>query len=87
MDKTPLYEKLFNTAMDRMFMAVGFDGFDENFVKQDHWYTKKTWTIEQESEYRQWLINECRTKLRMRKKAAELEAGYFLLMWGWSTTN
>jgi hypothetical protein len=78
-------KQFFRTALDRMFSIVGFDGFDEEFVKSDNWYLQREWTEEQEREYRNWLFEECRRVLKLTKKQAELEVGYFLLMWGWKT--
>jgi hypothetical protein len=78
-------DKFMDHALDVMFKAVGFDGFDEEFTKQPDWYIKREWSKEQQDEFRDWLIAECRTKLRMRKKQAEVEAGFFLLSWGWKT--
>lgn len=76
-------QRIISSALDRMFTIVGFDGFDPEFAKRDNWYLQRSWTEEQENEFKAWLINECRTKLRMRKKAAEFEASVFILSWGW----
>lgn len=78
-------KEFFRSALDKMFMEVGFSEFDEEFAKQDEWYLKREWSEDQERQYRNWFYNECRTKLRMRKKQAELETSYFLLMWSWKT--
>lgn len=80
-------DSVFDAAMDQMFKEVGFKGFDREFVKQDEWYTKRTWTENQERAFKDWLVNECRTKMKWSKKIAETEAAYFLLMWGWSTAK
>jgi hypothetical protein len=68
-----------------MFQEVGFNGFDEEFTKQENWYALREWTVEQQDQYRNWFISECRKKLRMRKSQAEREFGFFLLSWGWKT--
>jgi hypothetical protein len=78
-------KKFFRDALDKMFITVGFDGFDEDFVKNENWYLQREWTEEQEREYRDWLLGECKRVLRLTKKQAELEVAYFLLMWGWKT--
>jgi len=74
-------------ALDRMFRAVGFDGFDQEFAKQDQWYLMREWTKDQEDEYRDWFINECRKRLKMTERQAVFEAGYFMLNWAWKTKN
>lgn len=85
MERQTKYDKFFINALDKMFMTVGFEKFDREFTNQEDWFTKREWTEEEEREYKQWFVNECKTKLRMNKKAAELEAGYFLLQFGWKT--
>jgi hypothetical protein len=77
--------EFFKEALDKMFSEVGFDGFDEGFTKQENWFQMREWTEEREMEFRNWFYDECRTKLKMSKRAAQLETGYFLLMWGWKT--
>lgn len=79
--------KFFDEAMDRMFKVVGFKSFDKEFVKQDLWYTKKSWTEQEERNFKKWMVNECRSRMKWSKKTAELEVAYFLLMWGWSTSK
>lgn len=79
------YDRFMLSALDKMFAAVGFEKFDREFTNQSEWYTKREWTEEEEREYREWFVNECRSKLRMNKKAANTEAGYFLLQFGWKT--
>lgn len=80
-------EEFLQHAMDRMFRMVGFDGFDEEFTKAENWYTKRSWSEEEEREFRNWFIDGCRKELKLTKKSAEFEASYFLLMWGWSTSK
>lgn len=81
------YDKFILEALDKMFISVGFDGFDEDFVKQEKWYLLRTWTKEKEDEYKDWFINAYRTKFRKSRAAAEFEARYFLFMWGWKYEN
>jgi len=83
MERQNKIDRFIDAALDKMFQAVGFEGFDEEFVKQDNWYMLREWTSEQQDEYRSWFISECRKKLRMRKGQAEREFGFFLLSWGW----
>ena len=87
MIRTDKTREFFDSAMDRMFRTVGFEGFDKEFVKQDLWYTKKAWSETQEAEFKKWMIDEGRSKMKWSKKTAEYEVAYFLLMWGWSTST
>ena len=87
MERQNKIDRFMRSALDKMFQSVGFECFDEEFTKQDNWYTLRGWTVEQQNEYRDWFISECRKKLRMRKSQAEQEFGFFLLSWGWKTTD
>jgi len=78
-------KEFLNEALDRMFKEVGFDGFDQEFANQDHWYLKKEWTKQQEDSYRDWFIEQCRKRLKFSEKQAIHEAGYFMLNWAWKT--
>lgn len=85
MNRKNKMDEFIKTALDRMFVEVGFSGFDKKFTEHPDWYMKKEWSEEQERSYRDWFISECRSKLRMTKKKAEHEAGLFLLFCGWRT--
>lgn len=76
-------EKFFHKAIDTMFRAVGFDGFSEEFVKQDHWYSRREWTLRQRNDFRDWFVAAARKDLKWTKRTAENEFSFFDLMWGW----
>lgn len=77
------YHNFLKKALNEMFVNVGFDQYDENFVKQEEWYSKKTWTNEQSNAFKTWFIKQVRKELRFTKKVAEREYAMFDLMWGW----
>ena len=77
------FDKFVTKALDKMFQYVGFEKLDEEFVKQDDWYQKKTWTQEQADRFKQWFIQECRKDLNCTKTMAEKEHAWFDLRWGW----
>lgn len=66
-----------------MYKAVGLSGFDEQFAKQEQWYSKRTWTTRQREEFRKWFVVNARKDLRWPKYVAEREFALFDLMWGW----
>lgn len=76
-------DKFLRKALDTMFKAVGFQGFDEEFVKQDAWYSRREWTAEQREEFRKWFVSSARKDLKWAKRTAEREFSFFDLMWGW----
>jgi len=79
-DKT---DKFLDTALDKMFQAVGFTGFDKKFTEQKDWFRQKTWQPEQEAAFRDWFIAAARKQLRWSKRLAEEEFSWFNFMWGW----
>jgi hypothetical protein len=78
------YDKFVQKAFDKMFDVIGMK-FDEEFVKQEDWYQKKTWTSEQEQDFKKWFIQEAKKDLKFNKTMAEREHTWFNLKWGWKT--
>jgi hypothetical protein len=79
------FDKFLKKALNKMFIDVGFKQFDEEFASQENWYTKKTWTTEQESQFKKWFIAEAKKDLKFNTKMAEKEHAWFNLKWGWKT--
>ena len=77
------YGKFINKALDKMFQMVGFESVDENFVKQEDWYSKKTWTKDQSEEFKNWFIKEGKKDLKFTKQMMEKEHAWFNLKYGW----
>ena len=80
-------DKFLEKALDKMFQYVGFEKWDREFTKQQDWYSLKSWTSNQENDYKQWFLQEIKKDLKINKQLAEKEWGYFLLMWGWRTVE
>lgn len=54
----------------------------EDVLDDEHWFTKYTTTAEEEVKFRQYIVDRLRESLKMSKKMAEREAGWFILQWG-----
>jgi hypothetical protein len=70
-----------------MFKRVGLDYTYEEiaeYAKPDFWWTKKTWTMEQEKEFSSWAYTFIKKNSQWTKSTVKREISYFLLMWGWS---
>jgi len=65
-----------------MFQMVGFEKFDPQFVKQDEWYKKKTWTSAQEAEFKKFFIKTVKKYLAATESSAESEWAWFNLDFG-----
>jgi hypothetical protein len=79
------YDKFLKKALDKMFTYVGFDGLDEEFTKQEAWYSKKNWTLEQSNDFKKWFLAELKKDLKFSKTMCEKEYSWFNLNWGWAT--
>lgn len=69
-------------ALRKMFRMVG-EKYGKEFTKDPEWFRKRTWSQEQESEFRDWFVTTARKKMRWSKRLAEREFSWFNFMWGW----
>ena len=54
-------------VLTEMFKKVGLE-FEEEFVKENGWYLKHTWSNETEDEFRKWFINYLYKNVQARKE-------------------
>ena len=79
--------KFMRSAMNEMFTRVGFKKFDQSFVKNHiDWYCQRTWTQEEEIDYRKWFVINFKKTFKSTTLRAQKEANWFLLCWGWKNT-
>ena len=70
-----------------MFRRVGedYDEWKDTVCKDNpEWYTARTWTEAEESDFSAWAVQYLRDNLRWTKSLAEREMQWFCLMWSWS---
>ena len=84
---SPRIDKFFRKAIDEMFKVVGFDGFDEEFVKNKDWYSLKSWSQDVEDNYKKWFYQQAKKDLKWNPKTIEREYAWFHLMYGWKSEN
>lgn len=77
-------KEFFAEAMNRLFQTVGFEYFDEEFINHPFWYTKKSWTPEDEHIFTTWFVDEFIRTFKKSKKYAIEECRWFLLNYGWT---
>ena len=65
-----------------LFAAVGRRHTRQATATPD-WFRTSSWTPKQERDFRHWLARECQQRYAISKRRAELEAGMFLLCYGW----
>ena len=68
--------------LTEMFRRVG-EEYDPEFIKQEDWYTKKTWSNDTQVSFAQWLSQYIRDTFKMPKKKAIREANWFVFYCGW----
>jgi hypothetical protein len=77
---------VFSEFLPEMFRRVGLDGSDINdLTKLPNWFTSKQWTEKDEQEFKEWLVERIRYKVKLTKRAATQVADMFVLNYGWST--
>jgi len=87
------YDKLLERCIVEMFKRVGvrvknLSAVHEWITKQVNpcqWYMAKSWTTEQESNFKEWMRRELDKHTTFSPRHREYEIGSFLLMWGWTT--
>lgn len=70
-------------ALDELFRRVGFHGYDEEFAKQEWWFTKREWTLEEDVDFTKWFIDEYAKEFRVSKSMAKEVAAIFVFNYGW----
>jgi len=65
-----------------MFEAVG-RVYSPDQTQRPDWFYTSTWTVGEETKFRQFFIREVMKDFRFGKRKAEIEARWFLLLYGW----
>jgi hypothetical protein len=70
----------------KQFQAVGIPvRYIPRITKRKDWYRRCTWTVEQETKFKRWLVKEIRKYYPWNKRMCEREASWWLLDFGWKT--
>ena len=81
-------EQITTNCLKRMFRAVQLKYPCPELTDQPLWYTTKTWTTQREEAFRKWMRDYLKKNMRYAStESIESEISWFLLMWGWSTTD
>ena len=79
------YDKTCEDCLKEMFRRVGEEFPNEELTNQDDWYQQRTWTPEQEEDFKEWMTKLLKKRYRWSKKHLDWEVGMFMLNWGWKT--
>jgi len=84
-DKT---ERVVDECLSEMFKRVGEKYPNKELTDQKEWYTKRSWTEEEEADFRKWLLAKLKKSFPyMRGRKLEMEASMFMLMWSWTNKD
>ena len=78
------YTQAFEFCLKEMFLRVGEKYPNKDLTDKTDWYMLRSWTMEDEENFRQWMVSYLRNKLRLSKKRAEREAAYFDMNFSWT---
>ena len=78
-------EKFVTKCFKEMFKRVGEEFPNKSLTDNKEWYTLRTWTEKEQELFKKWLMKEFKKAYPYLKRKAELEAGMFILSYGWKT--
>ena len=79
------YEQTTEDCLKEMFKRVGEEFPNKELTDKQNWYTLRTWTEEEENNFRKWMEGHLKKRYSMTQKKRDSEIGMFLLNWGWKT--
>lgn len=77
-----LTEEEFRHLINKQFEIAGIDKTFEDVQKEEYWFDKYTITPKQAEEYKKYVLNFVRKKLKWTKKPAERAVAWFILQYG-----
>ena len=81
--RRPTSDDIVKTVINKMFEIAGHDvTYDDIKDRKDDWWTDWTMTVEQNEEWKAWMINYFTKECRRLPKIAEREAAMVSLNWG-----
>lgn len=78
------YTLIVKKLLKEMFKRVGLE-YHEDYCKKADWYLTKSWTEEEQKEFKLWGERVLKADLKMTDCGAAREMGWFLLSYGWTT--
>lgn len=85
MARSQKIEDVMHLCFKEMFLRVGEIYPNEELQKDKKWYMRHSWTVEQENNFRKWMIRFLMKGMRWSKKVSEKETSFFIFNYGWTT--
>lgn len=79
------YTEATEHCLREMFSRVGERYPNPKLTKYRNWFELRTWTEEEENDFRTWMKTYLKKKCRWNNRTIQREIEMFLLMWGWKT--
>ena len=79
------YDESCEECLAEMFKRVGAKYPWLELTRYKEWYNRRTWTEDEENDFKKWMRSFLKKRYRWTKKKLEWEIDMFLLMWGWKT--
>jgi hypothetical protein len=76
------YDKVCTECLKEMFKRVG-EEYPNKLTKQKDWWMKRSWTLEEEIDFKEWMRKYLKKTCRWNAKMIDKEVGMFMLMWSW----
>ena len=77
-------QKILRGLLVKMFKIIGQE-YSEDKCKEEGWFTKHTWTAEQEQKFAEWGKKFLKKHMKLNDKCCKKEMSYFILNYGWKT--
>jgi hypothetical protein len=85
MSREKKQQKLFREFID--YQLKPFNLTYDNVKEDPQWYMRYSTTQEKEIEFKNYIIERCIKVLKLTKREAKEEAGWFILQWGLTTNS
>jgi type IV secretory pathway component VirB8 len=79
------YDEAVEECLIQMFTRVGEYYPNKKLTNQKDWYTKRSWTEEEQEDFSKWMEKYLKKHFKWNKRMIGNEVGMFLLNWGWTT--
>lgn len=77
-------DEVLTACLKEMFRRVGERYPNPKLTNQHRWYAMRAWTQQEEDDFKDWMVQYLRKKMRLNIKEAQKETSWFMLMYGWA---
>lgn len=78
-------KKVATECITEMFRRVGLPYPCPEITSQENWYWLREWTVDEEEDFKKWMLKKVKKELRLTDHGAKLQVCHFLGDVGWKT--